>query len=244
MTGLKIAICTIAYNEADFIRQCVTQWRPYHHVVLLSTKPWNGVPQPYDDTGSLAKAAGAEVITRYWENEATQRNWGLAYLYAYDYVLIVDPDEFYTKADREKIVNNLSGDHAYRLERMVTYWKTHDFVFNPPDSHKPIIAVDPKRVRFFEHRSIGKATDAVPEFFAPLIPVTCHHFSWVRSDRKVAEKIATYSHADIIPPLWYDEVWKVWNPESGLLVRPYGKEQSRAVYHPAPPELHDICGVV
>jgi glycosyltransferase involved in cell wall biosynthesis len=243
----KLAICTVAYNESEYIEKCIEKWKGKvdKHLVLVSTRPWNGEPQEYDGTAELAKKAGAEVIIRYWRTEAEQRNWGLAYLYDYDYVLIIDPDEFYIEEDQQKILKALENPTiegkktpVFVPKEMVTYWKTTDYIFDPADKHKPTIAIDPKKGTFLQHRCPQPFDGSVP-FLEPVgrIDVTCHHFSWVHSDKKVEEKIQSYSHTDVIPTNWYEDVWLKWEPNSNIQIRPYGVEQSTAKYSPAPKEI-------
>jgi hypothetical protein len=239
---LKIAVLTVAYKEEEYIEKCVRQWKGLvdKHLVLVSTHPWNGVNLGFDKTAEIARENGAEVIERYWETEAMQRDWGLAILRYYDYVLIVDPDEFYTLEDRKQIIKSLGmGEYtdAYRVEKMITYWKNTDYIFDPIDKHKPVVAVNPKTVRFYEHRQTQPHDNSYPfQQFMPTIKATCHHFSWVHSDEKVQEKIQSYSHTDAIPFGWYEDVWEKWTPDSNLIIRPYG-EKSVAKYSPAPQEI-------
>lgn len=253
----KIAVCTIAYNEADMIGACIRNWKGLvdKHLVLVSSQPWNGIPGESDNTVEIAKKEGAEVIIGYWENEQMQRNWGLARLYDYDYVLIIDPDEFYLKEDQKKIIDRLNNPYDYvnrntnklssfRAGNMITYWKTTNYVFDPPDKHKPFIAVDPKQVRFWNKRELMGITKEPPNIeYSDIIPITIHHLSWVKSDEKVKEKIETYSHNKDIKENWFNDVWLKWKPNSEMLVRPYGSissEKSKAKYSQAPKEIVDI----
>jgi glycosyltransferase involved in cell wall biosynthesis len=226
---MKLAVASICYNESEYIGACIRNWEGLvdKHLVLISSKPWNGVKFPDDGTVDISRKLGAEVVIGEWETEAQQRNEGIAILYDYDYVLIVDPDELYTKETQKKLLDMLSNpiDRSWRtdkkvqafcIENMITYWKTPEYVLEPRDSHKPIIAVDPKQLYCHEHRQFGAD-------YIPVVPGECHHFSWVKSDEKVKEKIQSYSHSDAIKPDWYNEVWKKWTPGSNMNVRPYGK---------------------
>jgi glycosyltransferase involved in cell wall biosynthesis len=250
------AILTICLNEADIIRSCINNWKGKvdKHLVLLSTLPWNGSPVEADETYRIAKEAGAEVIMRYWEDEAEQRNWGLAYLYKYDYVLIVDPDELYTEESQIILLNRLNDplDYvnrvkkplpAFACEEMVTYWKTTDYILDPKDSHLPIIAIDPKQVRFTEKRACRMKAEGsgFVSSCEPISGVITHHMSWVKTDSKVKEKIEAYAHAhDFNTDYWFENVWKKWTPDSMMEVRPYGIEKSVAVFKPAPKEIVDL----
>jgi glycosyltransferase involved in cell wall biosynthesis len=251
---MKFAVCTVTYNEAEYIGACVDNWSGLidKHLVLVSSKPWNGSPVEDDNTAGIARKHGAEVIIGEWKTEAEQRSWGLARLYDYDYVLIIDADELFTKEDQAIIMEYLNKPidisyrpdqyiPAFRCKKMKTYWKTHEYTFDPPDNHQPIIAVDPKRVYGFEHRNFKFMNDIRDYIqYSPEIPVTCHHMSWAKSDDKVREKIQSFSHADAIKPNWYKDVWGAWVPDSKMCIRAYGSEPSVAKYGPAPQEIIDL----
>lgn len=250
----KLAVATIAYNEAEYIRACIKNWEGLvdKHLVLVTKKPWNGNPVEDDGTYRIAKESGAETILGEWKTEAEQRSWGLARLYDYDYVLIVDADELYLKEDQLKIIKALNNPidpsytpaerlPAFRCARMVTYWKTPEYILDPPDNHLPMIAVDPKQLYAFQHRNF-KFMSNKREFvsYAPIIDVPCHHMSWAKSDAKVKEKIESFSHADSIRKSWYQNIWLNWKPGDETLVRAYGEEPSKAIYKPAPQEILDL----
>ncbi|MCU0521745.1 MAG: glycosyltransferase family 2 protein [Anaerolineae bacterium] len=83
MTSLKAVILT--YNEAQHIGPCIESVRWTDGVVVLDSFS-------SDHTVDLARAAGAEVLQRPWENYAHNRNIALAEVKA-DWVLFVDADE-------------------------------------------------------------------------------------------------------------------------------------------------------
>lgn len=241
---MKIAILTIAYNEDEYIAPCIKQWKEYnlHHLILISAKPWNGEPVEKDRTEEIARNLGVEVVVQDWRTEKEQRNWGLARLYDYDFVLIVDANEFYTEQDRKIILEYLhskSNEPCFRAEKVITYWKTPEYILDPPDTHKPLIAVNPKKIKIYEVREPMNVLDTRPWDYQPIIPVSIHHFSWVRSDKKVKEKIKQWSHSDIVKDNWYENVWLKWKPEMND-IRPYGIEKSRAIKKSAPQEIINL----
>jgi glycosyltransferase involved in cell wall biosynthesis len=234
---MKFAVCTVAYNEAEWIRACVAQFKPLisRHLVLVSSVPWFGEPRRDDGTAAIAAAAGAEVYVQHWASESEQRNWGLARLYEYDYVLIIDADEFFSRSGLESLLAQLAnaGGPCYRAAEMRTYWKTTDYVCYPYEAwDAPVIAVEPKRIKFAHQRQIQPVAES-RRIVAPALPVTLYHMSWVKSDEKVLEKIQTFSHAGSIRPDWYENVWKKWTPEMNDII-PYGFDMMRAVYSPCP----------
>lgn len=248
---MKYAIATIAYNESEIIEACIRNWKGLvdKHLILVSSKPWNGKAVPNDGTAEIAKRAGAEVVVGDWDTEAQQRNEGLAILHDYDYVLIVDPDELYTKKTQKAIFEALDNPMdpnwrtdkkipSFRIQHIRTYWKSPKYVLAPEDRHKPVIAVDPKQLFCHEHRQFGGD-------YVPLIPGTCHHFSWVKSDEKVKEKIQSYSHSSAIVLNWYEDIWLKWRPGCDFQVKPYftEKDKATAIYSPAPKEILELLSV-
>jgi len=225
----------LAFNEEETIEKVLKQW-DIDKLVLISKNPWHGEVMGRDKTREIAEKY-AEVVELDWKSETDQRNWGLARLYDYDYVLIVDADELYTQEDicaiisvledgAEDPLGNKTRYLAYRAGEVKTYWKTTDYILDPKDTHKPVIAVDPKRVLFKEFRipDIGEQR---------IIDVTMHHLSYCKSDSKILEKINTFEHFNQIRKDWYNEVWLKWTPEMED-IRPYGKEKSKAIREPIP----------
>jgi glycosyltransferase involved in cell wall biosynthesis len=234
---MKIAVCTVAYNEAEWIKACVEQFKPLisRHLVLVSAVPWFGEPLRNDGTAEIAAAAGAEVYVQHWASESEQRNWGLARLYDYDYVLIIDADEFFSRSRLQSLITQLGDARGpcYRAAEMHTYWKTTDYVCYPYEAwDAPVIAVDPKRTKFNWQRQI-QPIEENRRIVAPTLPVRLYHMSWVKSDEKVLEKISTFSHATHIRPGWYENVWKKWTPEMNDII-PYGPDMMKAIYSPCP----------
>lgn len=242
---IKIGVCTVAYNEKRNIKACIRQFKPFgfKHAVLVSSVPWFGSPAEYDGTAEIAQDAGAETVIGYWESEAAQRNYGLAMLRDCDMVLIVDADEFYTPEDIQKIIDGTQHDWGepiigLRPSSVATYWKTNDYILDPPDKNMPIVAVDPRTVQFKEYRMIRKFKEDVWESTGqPKVGVVMHHLSWARSDSEVKAKIDGYSHQNLIPPFWMENVWGKWIPGCDMIVRPYGIEKSVAVHAPLPESI-------
>lgn len=234
----KIAILTIAYNEQDTIGAVMEQWKDYKHLILHSERAWHGESQPKDETEDIVKRfPNAEFIKMDWKREHEQRNWGLAYLYDYDYVLIVDADEVYTKEDIKRILDNIGKQenyydniNCYRIKGVITYYKTLDYIIEPPDTHQPVIAVNPKKILFTEARMPN--TD-----YQVQIDAKIHHLSYCKSDEKMKNKFQQFEHFRDVRENWYNEVWKTDKNEN---VRAYGNGNSKLVRCPAPEEIKKL----
>lgn len=237
---MRVAVLTLAYNEELLIGAVLKNWAGLitHHLVLHSDKPWNGVELPYDRTEEICQRYGAEFIRLPWTSEEEQRNWGLAYLYDYDYVLIVDADELYTKQDQYTILAMLRDpgtrhDHtdAFKAIKVKTYFKTTQYRLDPMDTHQPIIAVNPKRMLFNEVRMLHNQY-AVP------VDVTLHNLAYCRGELRTAQKFTQFGHADIVRKDFLER-WQNWTPDSDD-VRAYGHEKSKAIIDPLPNELQEL----
>ena len=239
---MNISVCTVAYNEAEWIAACIRQFKPFHlrHLILVSDKPWYGEGVPVDETASIARDCLAEVVEGTWANEAEQRNRGLEILSESGYVLIVDADELYAPDDIEALLAFLanSREPGFRVAAMQTYWKTPEHAFVPAERWEPpVIALNPKEIRFLKHRQVPAKL--------PSIPVTLHHMSWVKSDAKVREKIQSFSHADQMRPGWLENIWLRWHPGPGMEgvdVSPYGGSPMFVAPSPCPLSLPRVAG--
>jgi glycosyltransferase involved in cell wall biosynthesis len=244
---MKIAVLTICFNEEETIGQVINNWDGlvYKHLVLHSDKPWHGLDLPPDRTEEIVRSfRHTEFIRLPWKSEHDQRNWGLAYLYEYDYVLIVDADEFYTKADQEIILSRIGQKNAfednqwcYRIPLIETYFKSLDYRLDPPDGHQPVIAVDPKKIVFIDCR-----IPSTP-YQIPIDGVTMHHATYLRNEKRLRSKLTQFEHHDQVKRNWMDEVYTKWSPEMED-VRAYGSEKSKAILNPAPQEIKDLISTI
>lgn len=204
---MRLAIETIAYKEERLIPKFVqsVQDRVDEILVLNTTNPWFGESEK-DSTASIAESLGATVVKYDWENEESQRNAGLEYLSDYDWIIVLDPDEYLSNEDWDRLILFLEDCEAPAVivEGQFTYWKS-GYVADPPRDYQQLIAVRPS-VRFVDKRVVNTGFVTAP--------VWIHHFSWARTDEEVLRKITHYAHAkDFDGIKWYENVWKDWNPD-------------------------------
>lgn len=210
---MKVGIITPAYNEERFIGACIDQFRGFEveHLVLVSKKPWAGEALTPDGTERIARQKGATVMVDNFPPDEGQRHVGLEYFEkkGFDWCLIVDADEFYTKVDIEKILKYLkkADKDVYKSERMYVYFKDPDYIALRYDGHHgpPVIAMRP-HVRFRHIRDID-----YPDYFIP--ETTLYHLSYIRTNEELLKKIGSWGHSHEIIPGWYENVWLKWTPE-------------------------------
>lgn len=235
---MKLAALTICYNEEQFLGAVIGNWKNIvdKHLVLHSDKPWHGAELPPDQSEDITRSfKHTEFFRVWWHNEHIQRNWGLGRLAEYDYVIIVDADELYTRKDQETILNTLgTGEKTdcYVAQKVKTYFKTLQYALDPADTHHPIIAINPKKLTFSEYRGCAFQQQI-------WVNATMHHLTYVRQDERLKYKLGQFEHYLDVRPEWWNFVWKNWTPEMED-VRAYGRENSRAILNPAPQEIIDL----
>lgn len=205
---MRLAISTIAYHEERFIPKFIQHYQNKVNeiVVLASTKPWNGEHEDNDHTPAIARSLGATVIEHDWSSEEEQRNAGQEYLSDYDWVIVLDPDEYIDDVTWGKLLNHLETAEAEALivGGQYTMWKS-GYVADPPKDYPMLIAAKPT-VRFVDKRVVGSP-------YAQLPDVWLYHFSWAKTDDEVWRKISHYAHAsDFDIKDWFENVWKKWKP--------------------------------
>jgi glycosyltransferase involved in cell wall biosynthesis len=200
---MNLALEVLAYKEERLLPKFIQsmQDRVNEIVVLSSTKPWQGVGNgEKDKTAAIARSLGCAVIEYDWADETSQRNAGVDYCSDFDWLIVLDPDEFISNEDWDKFMECLEKAEApaYIVEHQRVFWK-HEEVF-PHSDYQQLIALKPKQVRFVDKRVVNSVYG--------LAPVDLLHFSWARTDEEVLSKISHYSHANELIPDWYENVWK------------------------------------
>lgn len=231
---MRIASVCCVYNEAHYLPKHLRHMPDWveEQVVLLSAKPWYGKELPDDGSAKLAKEAGATVLKYPWKDEVIQRNAGQAYLSGYDWILNLEPDEFLSDSDWQKLYEFLqtADKPAYAIKQRVFWGK--GFESDPPEDFVPIIATRPT-VKFVEKRNVDSQWAVLPEDIKLL------HFAWARTDDEIWKKISHYSHAvDFDIDKWFKEVWLARKTEN---VHPTTPEAiPRLIKAVLPPEIEEL----
>lgn len=227
----RIAVLTVAFRERRFIGACVRQFEEFglKHLVLVSALPWNG-EWAHDDTIAVAAATSAEAVVGCWTSEASQRNYGMQKLQdeGYDWVLVVDADEFYTPVGVAALLQSVRGPaNAVTSPQMSVYWKTEEYRIAPEQRDNPIVALRAsQRFTWGRHSKVGQRAQSHARLY---------HLSYVRDDEEMSAKLASFSHQHEIRPNWYEEVWLQWTPQSRDL-HPVVPPQFAETFHDPVPD--------
>lgn len=110
---MRLAAIILTFNEAENVVDCIETLRFAHHIIVFDSGST-------DDTANLALAAGAQVVTRPFDNYANQRNAALDTARGvFDWVLFVDADERVPRALAEEVHESLDypGYAGFRIPR-------------------------------------------------------------------------------------------------------------------------------
>lgn len=234
---MKTGIVTPAYNEERFIGACIKQFNgfPVDHLILVSKTPWNGEPFPVDKTEEIARKLGAKVMVDDFPPDEHQRHIGLDYFKNYDWCLIVDADEFYTREDIKKILDYLetADKEVYSCGKMLVYFKDLDSIAVREIGHKPPIMAMRPHMRFSGIRGVD-----YPFYFIP--DTTLYHLSYVRTNAELVKKISTFGHSHEIIPNWYQDVWMKWTPQSVNFHPTEPDVFARSEVSPVPDQIREL----
>lgn len=200
---MRIGLVTNVYNEERFLPKFlrhIPDWVE-EKVVLITTKPWYGTHDLPDRSGQIANEMNTTVIQFPWKDEVEQRNAGQDYLMDCDWILNLEPDEFLSNEDWDKLrkfLETADKSKSYVVHQRI-FWGT-GFESDPPEDFMPII-VTTSKAKFWEKRNIDTSWEPIPN-------ITLLHFAWARTDTEIWKKISHYSHAvDFDINDWFNNVW-------------------------------------
>lgn len=121
---MKVSVLILAFNEAANLPACLTALSWCDDIVVLDSGST-------DATLEIARAAGARILERHFDNFAQQRNYGLDQgRFRHDWILHLDADEVVTPAFTAAIsaLSPPGGILAYRVPSKTMFhgqWLRH-----------------------------------------------------------------------------------------------------------------------
>ena len=220
------AAILLAYNQEDYIEQCVREIANHCGAIFIM---YSAVPFTFynpnareefsrqDSTSSiLAKLkqeySNLHIIEGEWSKEDDMRNDGRAAALAagFEYLLIIDADEFFPKDClpniQESIENNPDTDSWWCKIRVP--YKYINYVIDREDEYLPIAIRLNDDITFVNRRVPSGRRLKLDDCFI------CFNMGFVLSDDRMLEKTRTYGHAHQLPVNWYKEKWLGWCPDT------------------------------
>ena len=207
----KFAIAIIAYNEESIIRGCLDGLQDFNVFVSIS-KPWSGKHVAFDKTKEYAIEKNAIVFLNDFASEKDQRNYMMEKLQqsGYDYVFIVDADEYYLKGDIQKAINFIEKHtdiERFNVGPTAFLWKNAEWEIIPRFNNCIPVCYK-SNMRFDGYRNITTNKSlTLPD------DIKLYHFSFAGKDDRILNKLEHFSHSHEMDSDWFERVWKKWIPE-------------------------------
>lgn len=162
------------------------------------------------------KGLGAEIIEGTWEGESEHRaatiRWARAQ--GIDRLLIPDTDEVLSPellgTLQELAATNVSDEVHVDMD---TYWKSPEYVIRPRERIRPVLLINPQTV---EHIHIREYQGRRPLALTAELGVL-HHLSYCGPDKRILQKIGSWSHKDEVIEGWKERIWDQWDSERLLI---------------------------
>jgi glycosyltransferase involved in cell wall biosynthesis len=119
---MSISVLILTKNEENILPDCLASVSWSDDVVVLDS-------YSTDRTVEIARAAGARVYQRVWDNEDSQHNWGIKEIsFKHPWVYLPDADEITTPELRDEmlavVADTMRPEVAYRV-RFKNYFMGH-----------------------------------------------------------------------------------------------------------------------
>lgn len=207
---------TVAYNEEELIRGCLYGLKDLKNYVVIS-KPWQGVHIEFDKTEQFAKEMGAEVIRKDFKTEGEQRDFVMEFAEKerFDFVFIIDVDEYYFREDIQKMikfVSEHSDTERFNINKCIYFWKDENWEILPR-CERTIPVCYKSSLRF------GRGNRNIISIKILILPedITLYHFSYAGSEERMRNKLEHFSHAAEMKQDWLENVYKKMDRKNGKL---------------------------
>ena len=101
---MKITLIVPTYNEEKVLDRCIVSTKDLADEILVVDSFSS------DNTLEIARAHGARIIQRKYENSASQKNWAIPQA-SFSWILLLDADEWLTQKLYEELKQIKSQDH-------------------------------------------------------------------------------------------------------------------------------------
>lgn len=231
----------ICHDDAVYLAAVIHALGDVPVTVFVNEVAWGGAePGDWVLAAKIAEEAGAKVISGTWPDEHEHRvavlNW--AKREGIRHLLIPDSDEIISPELLEslrKIASAELSDAVY--VSMLTYWKSPEYVIDPPERLMPAIMIGPETVQY---QGIRQFRGSRPLMLSHDHGVL-HHLSYAGPESRIERKVSTWSHKDELVPNWWKDIWQRWDGERDLTnLHPTVPEAyGRALRKPVPGVLEE-----
>lgn len=197
--------------------------------VFLNRKAWSGKAGKWQAARKAISSLAAEVIEGSWDGESEHRTATIQWARAQgiDRLLIPDTDEVLSPELLATLLEVAATELSDEVHvDMDTYWKSPEYVIRPRERIRPVLLINPQTV---DHKFIREYQGKRPLALTAELGVL-HHLSYCGPDKRIVQKIGSWSHKDEVVEGWRERIWDQWDSER-LLVN----------LHPTHPECYGFA---
>jgi len=245
---MRIAAHMLGYGVNRFLPDSVQHVFPHVDKLFVgySARPFSyniGVretdvnPTSRETFTELGNEGDLEVIDGDWSTEEEARNACLdaARQQGFDWLLVIDADEFYTEQCWEQLLRKLrcSSQQDHIITTWYNFFKSSHYVLVERDgsikSTNVGFALRCSGSNRFRDRRLTTASRS------QIVDCPCYHYGYVMSDAEMHQKISTWSHAaDFDRERWYRLKWLNWTLDTRNLHPVAPTAWRKAVRFPLP----------
>lgn len=232
---MQIALQVIAFNVDPWINEMLKNADKYVDKIFIAypPRPWGYSQQARESFNNPTKLESIDISNLDCEVEIVHGDWmydedtrncllSKAREQGYDWMVIQDADEFYTKTSWKRLVKAMkeSTDADLLITPWFNFWKTPEYVIENRGSGIKCLnegfairAKNSKCYFTFSRTSNAKNRSVIDE--------PCYHYGYVMSDASMKQKIQTWAHTKEISSMrqWYLLKWINWE-ENTLYLHP------------------------
>lgn len=210
---MKFTSITAVLNSEDWIDGFLQHLKPFDkRIVVISDYDYNGKPVKNNPKTEKIAKKYANVYHGKWKNQEDRKNFAIEKSDA-DWIANIDIDMFFTQKAQENMmawIKDNSQETAVWFVKLEQYFKSPfaKTVFRKKNiGWYPMFVNVKKGYRYtFPLKCNIKGTDfnsRIPESIAK-----GYHFSYVRTEEGMKEKLKTFSHSHEVVGNWYERIWK------------------------------------
>lgn len=244
----KIALQVIAFNVDTWLDKMLKNAAPFVDKIFIAypPRPWAYSDYARKHLVNPTQIQNYKLETLPCETEIVQGDWryeeetrnnllNLAREEGFDWMVIQDADEFYTKESWERLIDvmNQNSEADLIITPWLNFWKSPEYVIESAEGNIKMlnegyaIRCAASSAEFTHCRSSNAQNPIV-------VDEPCYHYGYVMPDEQMYMKIKTWAHAkDIfLPRLWYKLKWMCWTESSRNLHPSFPAVWPKAVRFP------------
>jgi hypothetical protein len=214
------------WNAERFIQPCIESIYSVVDEILVAAcfKPWNGgnrIPDRTEEIIDHIPDPGKKIymVCKDWktEDETNDYIFDWCKVHGWDWMALIDADEFYKPDDFRRIKQYAYDSTASSISVLhKVYWKSPRYRLDPDYLYANVLFRCRPDLKMVRKRHISDGRTHRLCYNPPNELACCYHLSYAKTDGEMKEKLSTFSHADEIPKNWYENVWKKWDVDHNL----------------------------